>query len=381
MSALSVKQRAFRKFEEEGPRARSASEWADELGTEPDYIYQLRSEFRDDVEDDRDDAAESPGPPDGDDEGQTDTGESPSPSEAPSQPPADAGAQGPADAGTSTDGGTHGVSEGSGPESIDVGHDGQEKLSPKGWDDEAVSSIDPPEGVDVDGFGPDDFEPEPAVTPTPDSPPTKSDPDPDPEPSDASDSSGLLGRIRGDSDTERSTDEIVEDADSPAERDRRQELLEQLDDAGGPTVPPEAQEADEGPTPAEAQPRLVVNQELVESLFRMPFSQAAQATGWDGWELSDAEAQANAELFVAWCRENDVDLSTGTMLAMSLVSTVGGRAAGYVRYRRTSDTGPQPDPDDAPDSDADTADAQAPDRPDESTGDDVGFDFNDPETW
>jgi hypothetical protein len=273
------------------------------------------------------------------------------------------------------------VSEGSGPESIDVGHDGQEKLSPKGWDDEAVSSIDPPEGVDVDGFGPDDFEPEPAVTPTPDSPPTKSDPDPDPEPSDASDSSGLLGRIRGDSDTERSTDEIVEDADSPAERDRRQELLEQLDDAGGPTVPPEAQEADEGPTPAEAQPRLVVNQELVESLFRMPFSQAAQATGWDGWELSDAEAQANAELFVAWCRENDVDLSTGTMLAMSLVSTVGGRAAGYVRYRRTSDTGPQPDPDDAPDSDADTADAQAPDRPDESTDDDVGFDFNDPETW
>jgi hypothetical protein len=50
MSALSVKQRAFRTFEEEGHDARTAREWADEFDTDPSYIYQLRSEFADDAD-------------------------------------------------------------------------------------------------------------------------------------------------------------------------------------------------------------------------------------------------------------------------------------------------------------------------------------------
>jgi hypothetical protein len=325
MSALSVKQRAFRAFEEEGPDARTAREWADEFDTDPSYVYQLRSEFADDA-DVVDDDPTYPG------------------DEAPTQDPTQGPQDDASDAGV-TDGGTDTAD---GPEPVSVEHEGSEKLSPEGFEDTSTSSIPAPDGVDLNGITPDDLAADPST-----------DPDPDPDADDAG---------------EPSPEDVVESADDPEERERREDVLDRLRDAD------HTADAGDSPTPRDAG-GLVVDEDLVKTLFGAPFDTAAELTGYDGWELTDAELDANVDLLVAYCRENDVDLSTGSMLAMSLMSTVGPRAVGYLRYRQddTADT----DPPDSPDSAESPSDRTDPEPTPESTDADPagGFDFENPDTW
>jgi len=325
----------------------------------------------------------------------------------------------PADDGTEKGAGdeTSGVSPASdgGTESVEVSHEGTEKLSPSGFEDESTSAIDPPEGVTLpEDVSPDDFEPVDRRTAT----------DPEPEPqrdvSDTPDSTsddGLLSRIRGGNTGEvESPGDVVNDADDEEERDRRREVLEHLESASqeGPESRTEEPEADLDAEPDTADDStaggspsttttqgMVVDDDLVASLFGMPFAQAAEATGWEGWRLSAEEKRTNARLLVAYCDSQNIDLSEGTMLAMSLMSTVGGRAAGYAQYRRsqgdgeTTDAAPERDPTPDPEAqqgstDGPTAATSAPDDTPKTavtdggeTGESDGksFDFADSSTW
>jgi|GEM_PF-5316168 len=272
---------------------------------------------------------------------------------------------------------------------LGVGHEGKEKLSPENAPDDDGTAVEPPEGLDLEGIGPDDLEPQP--TPT-----EEQETEPEPQPSvpedqtesNQSESGGLLSKIKGDdSDEQRSTEEIVEDTDDPAERERREDVLSALkgsDPSAGAADQPEE------PDPTQMRNGMVVDESLVSTLFGMPFDQAAQVTGWDGWTLSEAEKQANAELLVAYCDEQNINLSTGSLLAMSLVQTIGGRAAGYARYRKQeSDDSNQRD-DDRERAErerrTDDSDRETDDEPNESeeqteSGGTDEFDFNDSETW
>ena len=144
----STKERAFADFAEHGPDAYSAAEWADELGTSKDYVYQLRGDYKEEAAASEDDEADStpeestddPEPTDGPDEP---TEPEPTPEPEPS-PEASASAE------ATTDG----------DEMVAVGHEGKEKLSPAGFEDQNVSTIDAPDGVELpDDTTPEDFEP------------------------------------------------------------------------------------------------------------------------------------------------------------------------------------------------------------------------------
>ncbi|ELZ22408.1 hypothetical protein C475_17888 [Halosimplex carlsbadense 2-9-1] len=272
---------------------------------------------------------------------------------------------------------------------LGVGHEGKEKLSPENAPDDDGTAVEPPEGLDLEGIGPDDLEPQPAPT-------EEQETEPEPQPSvpeeqnesNQSESGGLLSKIKGDdSDEQRSTEEIVEDTDDPAERERREDVLSALKgsdpDAGAADQPEE-------PDPTQMQNGMVVDESLVSTLFGMPFDQAAQATGWDGWTLSESEKQANAQLLVAYCDEQNIDLSTGSLLAMSLVQTIGGRAAGYARYRKqeSDDSNQRGEHRERPDRERqrDDSESETDDEPDESedereSGGKDEFDFDDSDTW
>jgi len=390
----STKEEAFEAFERHGPDAFTAAQWVDAdlppdklpdgesaplISTNKDYLYQLRGDFKAQhqtseadegasTSEEAEEATETT--EDTDPEPEPDSGQSeatepePEPEPTPTEP--EAAPPDPAPP-TKTDGGDGG-------EGVEVGHEGKEKLSPDGFEDESVASIEPPDGLDLpEGTNPEDFEPEP------DSTTVDHDPEPEPEPEPEQSSGGLLSRIRGDSGKTETTEEVVEDAPTEAENERRQELADRLKGAdGGPT--PEPEDTDQ-PTTSTTSQGLVVDEDLVASLFGLPFAQAKNATGWDGWELSDEERDANARLIVAYCDEQNIDLSAGGMLAMSLMSTVGGRAAGYARHRKSQgDDDPEPEPD-SPPVDAESEAAEQ-DEQDEQTPDDGdGFDFSQSSTW
>jgi hypothetical protein len=404
-----IKDRAFELFDERGPMDLTAEEWAAELDTDPDYVYDLRREWRESRDDPDQRGAGAAG------EGvvslepsSTDPGTTEGSTER--DPDPDLGE----DAGRETDGGQDPT------DSVDVGHQGTEKLSPAGHEDESVSSIDAPAGVNLpEGTTPDDLEPDEGDTQDQsgdgdDSTQESQAPEPDDsggENQADNSSGGLLSRIRGSSDSDegepRSTEEIVEDADTEEERNRREDLLAQLEASDQGEATDDEQAATGEPDPKRMQNGLVVDENLVSTLFQLPFSQAAQVTGWDGWDVSDPEAEANAELIVAYCNEQDIDLSTGSMLAMSLMSTVGGRAAGYAKHRRNggtsadatavSDPVEEPEPDTepaetehrAPEEDRTQAtETVSPDEPTSEQGQPEavaeggdGFDFHDPDTW
>jgi len=103
---------------------------------------------------------------------------------------------------------------------------------------------------------------------------------------------------------------------------------------------------------------------------------------------------------VAFCDEQNIDLSAGGMLAMSLMSTVGGRVAGYARHRKTesddADGGEasasvdrDPEPTRSEETATDGGDEAAPtrseptrDEPSETTEADAeAFNFSDSSTW
>lgn len=253
---------------------------------------------------------------------------------------------------------------------IVVNEEGSEKLSPEGFDSRNRPEMDPPEGADLpDDVTPDDFEstegdecvssPSESVSSEES---TSQNPGPEPDDDGEEDSGGVLSKLRDrggddeDENPEQSPQEIVEEADDPEEQERRQRVLDALneganDEDGNRDERPERQpnqadaspsghtESDPSPKPAQMQNGMVVDEKLLETLFGLPFDQAANVTGWEGWRLSPEEKEANARLLRAYADEQDIDLGPGVMLAMSLGSTVGGRVVGYTRHRKqqTSD--------------------------------------------
>ncbi len=244
--------------------------------------------------------------------------------------------------------------DGSGPEedAVVVQEEGSEKLSPDGFDSRNRPEMSPPEDADLpEDVTPDDFEPEESGSPEPKRPA------PEQEDDDADESGGVLSKLRNrgsddedgaETESQSRPEEIVDEADEPEERERRQRVLDALNnesDEGTRDETPEQQPnqpektasdqtTDLSPKPAQMQNGMVVDEKLLETLFGVPFDQAANLTGWDGWRLSPEEKEANARLLRAWADEQDIDLGPGVMFAMSLSSTLGTRALGYRQYRK-----------------------------------------------
>lgn len=219
-------------------------------------------------------------------------------------------------------------------DAVSVGHDGHEKLSPEGAPDDNSAAVPAPDGVDLDGVSMDELE----ASATSD--PVNEEPEPEESDEQGEEKSGsLLDRIKGDSD--RSSDEIVDDAGSEAERQRREDVRDRFEQAMGSPSPTdesvdeeqESSSAVAGAGKTHTPNGLVVDESLVGYLIDMPFNTAASATGWDGWELSAREREANAELFIAMCDEHDVDLSPTVMFALSMGGTASGKALRYKRHR------------------------------------------------
>jgi len=273
---------------------------------------------------------------------------------------------------TETDGGTDGLS---------VGHEGREKLEPENAPGGSKTNIPSPDGVpdDVDA---DALEGEPVEE--------TADRDHDPaDEQDADDDGGLLGKIRGGS--SRSSEEIVEDSDDPEERQRKEELRDQLTEAveqGGETVPDETADEPEETTDRTAG-GVRVDSSMVESVIGMPFNAASAATGFDGWELSAQERKDNAELFVAVCEEHDVDLGPTVLLALSMGGTATSKAVQYKKWKESqqdeeSDAGRERDASATRDREdtRDTEPAQTAAQTAESDpATDGGMNPNDPSTW
>lgn len=166
------------------------------------------------------------------------------------------------------------------------------------------------------------------------------------------------------------TRQIVEDAPNDRERQRREDVLstfEQSTTASDPEQPGQS-------------PGLVVDEDLLAELIGMPFAQIGGASEWDGWELTKDEKKTNAKLLAAYCEENDIDLGTGTMLAVSLSSTVGGRVVRYNKWKK-SDSNPKA---------IESEEASEPEQPATPTAEADGgsggtsngdFDSYNPETW
>lgn len=397
----STKERAFSAFEEHGPDAFTAAEWAERIDTSKDYVYQLRGDYKEQHEaseadeqastsEDGGGAEETTDDPDPEPESLSDQSEAaegngtetePSATTPEASAPAtDAEADSEPSA-TSPDEPTRSEPKAAtdGGDIVAVGHEGKEKLSPAGFEEESVSSIDPPDGTELpDDVSPEDFEPDPSASADHDPEP---EPEPEPEEQDTG-GGGLLSRIRGDSSASETTEEVVEDAPDQAEAERREELLGTLEGAdGGPD--PAGGDGDQ-PNTSTTSHGLVMDEDLVASMFGMPFAQAANATGWDGWELTDEEKEANARLLVAYCDEQDIDLSAGGMLAMSLMSTVGGRVAGYAQHRRSEQADEADgEPVDHDPEQADEATEETTEQTTEQTteADGENFDFSDSSTW
>ena len=175
-----------------------------------------------------------------------------------------------------TDGGTQTATT---TDEISVGHEGEEKLSPEHAPDDDGTAVEPPEDVNLDGIGPDDLEPDTQGDPEParDRSESQSESSERQADTDGDDSGGLLSRIKGDE--SKSSEDIVEEADTEDERQRREEVRDQLAGAMG------GDESTDDPAPAESTKQasgMVVDETVVGHLIEMPFNTASAATGWDG---------------------------------------------------------------------------------------------------
>ncbi|NLV08737.1 hypothetical protein GOC74_02135 [Halomicrobium mukohataei] len=293
-----------------------------------------------------------------------------------------------------TDGGTQTAPE---TDNIAVGHEGKEKLAPEHAPDDDGTAVEPPDGVNLDGISPDDLEPTTSSTPeeSVDQQENQSENAGDATEPEESESGGILDRIRGDSD--RSSEEIVNDADSPEEKERRAEMRAQLADSmdGDSTDGAGDRDPSGGGTGQATQQAagMMVDENVVGQLIAMPFNTASAATGWDGWELTQQERQANAELFIAMCDERGIDVGPTTMFALSMGGTIAGRTMQYKRQKsESSDNTGKERPSSADSSTGETDREQTGNgggtpRIPESSGnqsessDSDGFDFDDPSTW
>jgi len=312
-------------------------------------------------------------------------------------------------------------------DAVEVGHQGKEKLAPEGAPDDAGTAVEPPDGQEwLADAKPSDLEAgaEPDDVVDAGASETASDPAPADQRENSGDagkpakeeSSGLLSRIKGDSEDQRTSEEIVEDADSEEERERRREMKARLEQgmAGADAGDVDQEEnADASGDPASSATTssttkasgMLVDQDVVGHMIAMPFNFASSATGWDGWELSAQERAANAELFVAMCDEQDIDVGPTTMFALSMGGTFGGKAMRYKKQKGSSESAGDVEAG----TDRTTADVQddrgadrreRDDRRDDQGGDpprqqprtpavdggqesseDSEFDFNDSSTW
>jgi hypothetical protein len=257
----------------------------------------------------------------------------------------DDGSEGDGEPKATADGGTQSAGSTDG---IDIGHQGSEKLSPAGAPESQGTAVEPPGDLESDDIDRDVLE---CDAPTSDDVQDDGADEPDPPSSDDvgdDDSSvGLRDRL-GLGSSEESPDDVVNEADDPAERQRREEFKQKLEGAVGGAdqddVDDAVQEAsDDGaataPTPSGTSTAqgMVVDEEIVGSLIEMPFNTAAAATGWDGWELSPREREANARLFVAMCDEHDVNVGPTVMFALSMSGTAMDRAMRYKRHKSEQD--------------------------------------------
>jgi len=233
-----------------------------------------------------------------------------------------------------------------GADTIEVGHEGSEKLQPAGAPDSQGTAVEPPGDLESEDIDRNALEGDPARSETDQE---AVDEEPDPVASDDvqedNDSGGGLRDRLGLGSNEESPDDIVEEVDDADERERREQFRQTLegamDGADQDDVDEAIQEtessgaeatspASTGTTTAQG---MVVDEEIVGNLIEMPFNTASAATGWDGWELSAREREANARLFVAMCDEHDVNVGPTVMFALSMGGTSMGRAMQYKRYK------------------------------------------------
>jgi len=279
-------------------------------------------------------------------------------------------------------------------DAVTVGHEGKEKLSPENAPDDEGTAVEPPTGVELDGMTPDDLEADADTTADQgEDSRDAGEPSKRNQSDDSDEDSGLLDLIRGDSD--RSAEDIVEDAPTEEERQRREEVRDTFSQSFGSSDEEVEESIDaqasstSDPMPAGTQQAsgMVVDESVVRHLIGMPFSSAAAMTGWDGWELSEKEKAANAELFVAMCDEHDVEVGPTVMFAVSMAGTAGGR---MMRYRQQRDTADTPT-DEPPEEPAEFDDVESvpggwevretPEQPTEQTEDSGEFDFEDSSNW
>jgi hypothetical protein len=288
-------------------------------------------------------------------------------------------------------------------DSIDVGHEGKEKLSPEGAPNDDKAAVEAPEVVDLGDAGMDDIEPDPEIAGHATSDGQREQrADGDQEDVDES-NGGALSKLRGDSsEDEKTSEEIVEEADDPEERQRRDEMRSKLKDAmsGGSSSSPNSDSAESADSagsesasstnsvPAtEKANGVMIDMDVVEAMIDMPFNTAASMTDWDGWELSEKERKTNAKLFAAVCDEHDVDPSATTMFALSMGSAIGGRAMRYKRATASKDepAGSSSDPaktDGGQERATNNQQRTRREDPVETSGSDSDeFDFEDSSTW
>lgn len=120
------------------------------------------------------------------------------------------------------------------------------------------------------------------------------------------------------SEEETKTQETINAADTEEERQRREEVVNKLEN--------NTFETPEGAG-------LEVDTDVLKELFGMPYSATAEMTGYDKWELTESEKETNAKLLEQYMRENNIDPSTGTLLAFSILQTTVPRAVGYKRHK------------------------------------------------
>ncbi|WP_162991579.1 hypothetical protein [Halostella salina] len=293
-----------------------------------------------------------------------------------------------------------------GVDAVEVGHEGTEKLSPEGAPEPDQAAVSPPDGVEdvLADASMSDIEPDPDAgrerrtgSDTDESADGASDDPADGDSADSDSGGGPLSALRS---SDKSSEDIVEEADDPEERGRRAEVRERLEEAmdGGRSgqreatqedVEREVDSADSADSAASGAAGtangIVMNEEIVGSLIEMPFNTAASMTDWEGWELSKQEREANARLFVAMCDEQNVDLSATTMFALSMGSAFSGRAMQYRRQNSDSEQiePPREPPADSASSETESADSGGVDSAiSESDGSDSDdFDFSDSSTW
>lgn len=128
---------------------------------------------------------------------------------------------------------------------------------------------------------------------------------------------------------------------------------------------------------------LTIDQDLLEDLIGLPFDQLQSIDEWDKWELSQQEKKTNAKLLKEYAEENDIDLTTGTLLALNLGASIGGRAVGRYAYHRdkkrseTSNPKPKTDKNDKEDNRAQRMEETETETETETQT----FDFENSETW